>query len=107
MYTHLDLGIAQLGNLNIVHNGPRSTIVSWTPPPVEEHSDAIDGYMVICTSQHGIHSSTIINGSRITFREYTDLKPSTLYTFSVRTRTTAGYGLVAEKRFKTPEEGKA
>ena len=108
MYTHLDPGIAQPGNLNIVHNGPRSAVFSWTPPPVEPHSDAITGYIVDYDSERSQHISVVnLKGADDTSCECAFLKPSTLYTFSVRARTTAGYGPKAEMQFKTPEEGKA
>ena len=110
IYMHLvpDSGIAQPGNLNIVHNGPRSAVVSWTPPPVEQHSDAITGYIVVYDSEQSQRISVAdLKGADNTSFECAFLEPSSLYTFSVHARTTAGYGPAAEMQFKTPEEGKA
>ena len=101
-----DSGIAQPGNLNMVYNGSRSAAFSWTPPPVEPHSDAITGYIVVCGSEQS-QRFTYLKGADNTSFEWAYLKPFTQYTFRVQARTTAGYGPVAGIQFKTAEEGKA
>ena len=83
---------------------PTSVQLSWGAVPKDQQNGIITGY-VIQINGPDTKRSIPTTGGYITFKEVSDLRPSTEYSFSVSAKTVAGSGPAISVSFIIPQEG--
>ena len=92
------------GELKVNHSLPTSAQLSWTPVPEDKQNDTIIGYTVQVKGPDSTQEIPVMDGNA-TFFEVSDLKPYTIYIFSVSAITTIGTGVAKSISTTTPQGG--
>ena len=87
-------------------NDPASVQLFWGDVPKDQQNGFITGY-IINIEGTDIKRSISTTEGYTTFKEVSDLKPSTEYSFSVSAKTVVGSGPAISVSFVTPQEGEA
>ena len=87
---------------------PTSVWISWGAVPKDQRNGKITGYSMHVEGPDFTLNFTIIEDNYFyMYKEVSDLRPSTEYSFSVSAMTVAGSGPAISVSFITPQEGKA
>ena len=92
--------------LTVRCNDPTSVRLFWGAVPEDQQNGIITGYSIQVEGPDTT-ASIPANGGYPTYKEVSDLKPSTEYTFSVSAKTIAGSGPAISVFYVTPQEGEA
>jgi hypothetical protein len=83
---------------------PISVRLSWGAVPKDQRNGKISGYSIKIEGFDTIRNFLVAVQN---FKDVSDLRPSTEYTFSVSAVTIAGSGPAISVSFVTPQEGEA
>ena len=87
---------------------PTSVWISWGAVPKDQRNGKITGYSMHVEGPDFTLNFTIIEDNYFyMYKEVSDLRPSTEYSFSVSAMTVAGSGPAISVSFVTPQEGEA
>ena len=92
--------------LTVRCNHPTSVRLFWGAVPKDQWNGEITGYSMQVEGPDTTRNIPITE-EYATFKEVSDLRPSTEYSFSVSAKTVAGSGPAISVSFVTPQEGEA
>ena len=87
--------------------GSKTAVISWNPPPFDDHNGIITYYLLLITQEQFNISDMVINTtSDVTNYTVTGLEENNNYTCRVAAATRIGPGpYSAPIRFSTPQDG--